>query len=108
MKFFRITETTGRSFWFLKKGEARILDFDVVVGFRVNRFGDGDMSKAHMISVELIASQKEARLISEFTCGHRSFENVNGKCPRCSETKTGNFCDSVLAVIPKNKGEKNA
>lgn len=108
MKFFRITENTGNAFWFLKKGEVEILGFACVVGFRVNRFGDGDMTKALMISVELIASQKEARLISEFTCGHRSLENVNGKCPRCFQTKTGNFMDSVLAVIKKNKGEKNA
>jgi hypothetical protein len=107
MKFFRITETTGNAFWFLKKGEVEILGFPMVAGFRVDRFGDGDMTKLLMISVELIVSEKPARFISEFTCGHRSLENVNGKCPRCFETKTGNFMDSVLAVIGKNKGTKS-
>ena len=102
MKYYRIKEKTGTSFWFALKGQIEFFGGPCIVGWKIDRFADcADWSKAHMISCELIESQKEARKISEFTCGHRSLESVEGKCPRCVDTKTGNWMDTVLEVIRK-------
>jgi len=98
-RYLRVKETSGTSYWFLLKKEGEILGFPVIFGHKVDRTCDGDFTKIWMIGTELIESMKPARKISEFTCGHRSVEMVEGKCPKCFEGKSGNFMDECLEVV---------
>jgi len=99
LKYLRVKPKQGASFWFALKGRVEILGFPCIVGWKVDRLGDCDWSKAHMIGEDLLASTKPARKTNEFTCGHRSQESVEGKCPRCIDSRSGNWMDSVLEVV---------
>lgn len=100
MKFLRVKPKQGASFWFALKGRVEIFGGPCIVGWKVDRLGDcRDWSKAHMISCELLASEKPARKVNEFTCGHTGLEAVEGKCPRCIDTRTGHWMDNVLEVV---------
>ena len=103
-KHFRIKTKDGESFWFSISATAKsqydlpanLLGEPLVVGFKVDRTGYGSFTTLHFIHTGCIEWMRKAEKVNEFTCGHKSADMVEGKCPRCADTSTGHFMVSVL------------